>query len=185
MQLSSMGAFTAYPDSGYHIVAHVNQPDDKSIYLYHGESGRVEKLAGEHQVMMIFPGEQSMSLVPWQDGSTVEDGYDFVWIDRPEQPQVHLQVTGHTPRNSTYLPSRLLPDGTRMLFGSTQGISLVSLPGGESLAFWLLAGAEEATLPTLDLAPNGRILAAIASLNNSFDEGSPLYWLSLEERGTR
>jgi hypothetical protein len=71
-----------------------------------------------------------------------------------------------------------------MLFGSTQGISLVGLPGGETLAFWRLVDAENSTLPTLSLAPNSRALIAVAHMTSAGDsqnQGDLLYWLALEE----
>jgi hypothetical protein len=180
-QISSMGVFYSSVDGGYHIVAHVNLPEDKSIYLYHGENGQVEKLAGDRNVMMILPGDQRMPLELWQDTPTYDDSYDLVRVDAADQPQTPLQVSGHIPRKSPNLQSRLLPGSKRMLFGSTQGISLVGLPGGETLAFWQLVGAETSTLPTLSLAPNGRALIAVAHLNDSQIPDSPLYWLSLEK----
>ena len=51
-------------DGSYHIVVHMSLPEDKSIYLYHGEDGKVEKLAGDRQVLMILPGDQLMPMVP-------------------------------------------------------------------------------------------------------------------------
>ena len=180
-QMSGMGAFYASENDSFHIVAHINLPEDQSIYLYHSETGQVEKLAGDRQVMMILPGDQRMPLVPALDGPTYDNGYDLVWVDRPEQPSTRMQVSGHTPRNYPNLQSRLLPGGERMLFGSTQGISLVDLSGGETLAFWRLEGAENITLPDLSLAPSGRALVVTVHLNESPAEGSPLYWLALDE----
>jgi len=186
-----MGVFYAPDSDSFHIVAHLNLPEDRSILLYHSETGQVERLEGSRQVMLILPGGQRMPLVPWQDTPTYDDGFDLVWVDAPEQPPARLQVSGHTPRNypdlqSRLLPSgaRLLPDGARMLFGSTQGISLVSLPSGETLAFWQLVDAENTILPALSLAPHGRALIAIANvtpMGDAKDQGSLLYWLALEE----
>jgi len=71
-----------------------------------------------------------------------------------------------------------------MLFSSTQGISLVDLTSGETQAFWRLSGAENATLPSLSLAPNGRVLIVTADTNSAEDgqsQGNLLYWLPLEE----
>lgn len=183
-QISSMGAFYDPASDSFHIVAHINLPEDKSIYLYHSENGQVEQLPGDRQVMMILPGDQRMPLVPWQDTPTYDDGYDLVWVDAPEQPQMHLVVIGHTPRNYPNLQTRLLPGGKRMLFGSTQGISLVDLTSGETQAFWRLSGAENAILPSLLLAPQGHAVVVYTELNPTEDsqsQGNPLYWLPLEE----
>lgn len=183
-QMSSMGVFYSPTNDSFHIVAHINLTEDQSIYLYHSETDQVEQLAGDRQVMMILPDDQRMALVPWQDTPIYDDGYDLTWVDQSEQPQTHLHVSGHTPRNYPSLSSRLLPGGKRMLFGSSQGISLVGLPGGEMLAFWRLSGAENASLTNLSPAPHGRALIAIAYLvptDDNQESGNLLYWLRLEK----
>jgi hypothetical protein len=183
-QISTMGVFYAPASGSYHVVADLNMPDDKSIYLYHGESGQVEKIAGERNVIMALPGDQWYSIVPWQDTPSFDDAYDLVWVDAPDRGPAHFQVSGHTPRNYSILQSALLPGSAKMVFGSTQGISLVGLPGGETLSFWRLSGAEDSLLSLLSLAPDGRSLIATARLNPAPDgknQGSLLYWLALEK----
>jgi hypothetical protein len=185
-QIFSMGAFYAPEDGDFHIVVHTNLPEDKSIFIYHSESGGVDQLDGDRRVILFLPGDQRMTLVPLEDTPTYDDGYDLVWVDKPGQPQVHIQVAGHTPRNYPNLASRLLPGGKRMLFGSTQGISLVGIPGGETLAFWQLVGAEDALLPTLSLAPDGRAFIAITNPNPTAEgqnQKNLLYWIPLEAGG--
>jgi len=180
-QLSSMGVFYV-PDAGqYHIVFKADFPDDRSIYLYHSESGQVEKLGGERQVMMIFPDDQHMSLISMPDGPVEDGSYDVLWVDAPDRPQVHVEVSGHLPRNYYLLQGCLLPGGTRMLFGSTQGISLVDLLSGETLDFWRLTGVEESLLPRLHLSPDGRTLIAVTESLDSEPQGSGLYRLVLDE----
>ena len=183
-QINSMGAFYAPASDRFHIVAHLSLPDDPSILLYHSETGQVEGLPSDRQVLMILPGDQRILLVPWQDTPTYDDGYDLVWMDAPEQPQMHLQVSGHTPRNYPNLISHLLPGSKRMLFGSTQGISMVDLTRGETQAFWSLSGAESAILPSLWLDPQGHTLFVYAELKPAEDgqnQGNLLYWLPIEE----
>jgi hypothetical protein len=179
-----MGAFYATADDDFHIVAKLALPEDQSILLYHGESGQVEVLPGDHAVLMIFPSDQRMPLVPWQDTPTYDDAYEVVWVDAPEQPPVQLQVSGHTPRNYPDLQTRLLPGGKRMLFGSTQGISLVDLTSGETLAFWRLSGAENALLVSAWPDPQGHstiVYADVQSIEGDQSQGNLLYWLPLEE----
>jgi hypothetical protein len=185
-QMSSMGVFYSPANNSYHVVAHINLPEDTSIYLYHGENGQIEQLAGDRPVMMILPGDQRMPLAPVQDTPeqntpTVDDGYDLVWVDRPGQLQAYLQVAGHTPRNYPTLQSRLVPGSTHMLFGSSQGISLVNLSSGEIEAFWQLVGAEEATLPSLSVNPQGHSLITVAHHDDTQKQSNLLYWISLEK----
>jgi hypothetical protein len=180
-QLSSMGVFYAPDGDKYHIVFKAEFPDDRSIYLYHSESGQVEKLDGDRQAMMIFPDDQRMSLVSMPDGPVEDGSYDVLWVDEPNRPQVHVEASGHLPRNYYLLQSHLLPGGTRMLFGSSQGISLVDLTDGKTLAFWRLTGAEGSWLPHLYLSPDGRVLIATTESLESVPQGSGLYRLVLEE----
>ncbi len=174
-QMSSIGMFYSPADDSYHIVAQVNLPDDRSIYVYHSESGKKEKLAGDRPVMMILPGDQRMPLVPWQDKPGFTNDYELIWVDAPDRAQAHLQIEGHMPREYSDLQTRLLPGGGAMLFGSSQGISQVELPGGSTQAFWRLSGLEKVSLPILSVAPGGNAVIVAASSQN---QGSALYWLA-------
>jgi hypothetical protein len=185
-EMYSIGSFYDPAGGSYHIVAHVNLREDRSIYLYHGESGQVEQLDGDRQVLMIFPSDQRMPLAALQDVPNYDDSYDLVWVDASDRAQGRLQVAGHTPRGYPNLQSRLLPGSSSILFGSTQGISLVGLPGGETLVFWRLVGAETSTLPSMSVAPDGRSLLVTAHLESSAEgknQGALLYWIGLDAPG--
>ncbi len=183
-QINSMGVFYNPENGGFHVVVHVNLPDDNSIYLYHSENDSVEKLAGDRQMLMFLPGDQRMPLAPMQDAPTYQDSYDLFWVDKPDKPQAQLQISGHSPRNYPMLHIDLLPGSQRILVGSSQGVSMIGLPAGETLAFWRLVGAEDASSPSLNLAADGRTLFVTAHLNPSADgqdRGSLLYWIRLGE----
>lgn len=185
-EVHGMGVFYTGEGETFHIVTRVNLPDDQSIYLYHSENGEVEQLGGDRQMMFIFPGDQRMptsteAYGPASPEQIYDDGYDVLWVDAPERPQVHIEVSGHNPRNYSMLQSRLLPGGERMLFTSTQGISLVDLLTGRTLAFWGLSGAENALLPSLSVSPNGRTAVSIADTGTTENQGSYLYLFSWEE----
>ena len=152
-QISSIGVFLSPADNNFHVVAHVNLPDDHSVYVYHGENGRIEKLPGDRQMLMILPGDQRMPVIIWQDTQPYDDEYRLFWVDKPDRPLVDLRVSGHSPRNSFYLQNLLLPGSTRMLFGSTQGVSLVALPGGETLKFWRLRKPRMSASPPFPFRP--------------------------------
>ena len=49
-------------------------------------------------------------------------------------------MQGHQPRNYPNLFPRYLPEKSQLAFASSQGVSLVSIPDGEMIAFWELAG---------------------------------------------
>ncbi len=184
-EMAMMGVFYSPADGSYHIVAHINKSGDQSIYVYHGESGKVEKLAGDLHGLLILPGGQKMPLDLWMDTPGLNDDFDLLWLDGPQQPRVHFQVGGHLPRKDSRLISALVPGGKDLIFASSQGISLVGLPGGDTQAFWQLEGAEDpAAGSILSPSPDGRAVIATVSLNPDKDgqsQGSLLYWLSLEK----
>lgn len=74
-----------------------------------------------------------------------------------------------------------------MLFGSSQGVSLLDLLSGETLAFWTLTGAEDASSTSLVVAPNGKTLIAMAHPDGTLkeeDQAALLYWIPLDEPGS-
>jgi hypothetical protein len=182
-----MGAFHASEGGGFHLVVHTNLPDDRSIYVYHSENGQVEKIDGDRQVILILPGDQHMILAPLQDTPPYDDSYDLIWIDQPNNPRARVQVAGHSSRDLPNLASRSLPGGKRMLFGSSQGISLVGIPGGEALAFWRLEGSGDYLFPRLYLTPGGQALIAVTNPGpsaNGQSQSNLLYWIPLEAGGS-
>jgi hypothetical protein len=183
-EMNSIGVFYDPASDSFHSVAYINKEDDQSVYIYHSESGQVEKLPGDRQAILILPGDQRMPLTPMLDTPGSDDTYAVIFVDAAEQPQPPIQVRGHTPRNYPMLSTRLLPGGRRMLFGSSQGVSLVGLPGGETLAFWRLAGAENTTLPSLMLDPDGRAVIVTtdpAASATDDAQGGLLFWIPLPE----
>ena len=93
------------------------------------------------------------------------DIYDLFWIDAPEKPDARLEVEGHLPRDYPMLHARYLPGASRMAFSSSQGVSLVSIPDGELLGFWRLAGDRDAYVVA---SPDGRALVAIMDWEGLF-----------------
>jgi hypothetical protein len=76
-------------------------------------------------------------------------------VDDPQKPTQTLEAVGHTPRNYPILWPRLLPGRAQIALGSSQGVSLVSLPDGELLNFWSLESEGEPN-PSLHASPDGR-----------------------------
>jgi hypothetical protein len=68
------------------------------------------------------------------------DAYELIWVDAPDAGSQFITVQGHLPRNYPNLFPRYLPESSQLAFNSSQGVSLVSIPDGETLGFWELAG---------------------------------------------
>jgi hypothetical protein len=124
----------------YHIAFKLNTASDKATYLYHSESDQVEKLPVEGHTYLIFPDGDLEPLFLAEDEPTYTDEFDLVWVDEPEKGIQHLSVAGHTPRDYPILWPRMVPDGSKIAFASSQGVSLVSIPEGQLLGFWKLEG---------------------------------------------
>jgi hypothetical protein len=164
----------------YHIAFKVNTAADKTTYLYHSESGAVEKLPVEGNTYLIFPDGDLEPLFLTEDGPTYTDEFDLVWVDEPAKGIRHLRVAGHTPRDYPILWPRLLSDGSQIAFASTQGVSLVSIPDGQLVNFWSLEGGGEPSRPVL--SPDGRFLSVSAWVQDTQppNPGGLFYLIPLE-----
>jgi hypothetical protein len=84
--------------------------------------------------------------------------------------KTRLRVEGHVPRTHPQMIPEYLPASARLVFGSSQGISLVSIPDGKTVGFWELANNADyfSVIPS----PNGEALVVAAG-------GDGLYYISL------
>jgi hypothetical protein len=185
-QISSAGAFNDPASGSLHFVLHMNLPTDPDIYLYHGENGQVERLAGDRPRLMFFPGGQLMPLVHLQSRPPDQDTFELFWVDRPDLAPIHWVVSGHLPRTYPTLQIDQIPEQEALLLGSSQGISQVGLPGGEVQAFWPLGSGEEGSPPSISISPDGRSMIVTLFLASTGDslQGQRLYWIDLEQPGS-
>ncbi len=177
-QVFSTGAYYSDSSGAFHIIVYANLAEDQSIYIYHSENNQVEHLVSTQPVLLILPDDQRMPLIRQEDEPIYEEGYQLIWVDAPGKPQGYMPLAGHTPRNSTMLGTRLLPGSQGLLVSSSRGISLAAIPGGETLAFWQLSGAGDASGITMSLSPDGTALIAVARMN-TMDQGDLVYWLPI------
>jgi hypothetical protein len=148
----------------YHIAFKVNTASDKATYLYHSESGRVEKLPLEGHTYLIFPDGDLEPLFLAEDEPTYADEFDLVWVDEAGKDIQHLSVAGHTPRDDPILWPRMVPNGLQIAFVSSQGVSLVSIPDGQLRGFWKLEGGGD---PRRAVAsPDSRFLVVAVQTRN-------------------
>jgi hypothetical protein len=164
----------------YHIAFKVNTASDKATYLYHSESGQVEKLPLEGHTYLIFPDGDLEPLFLAEDEPTYTDEFDLVWVDEAEKDIQHLSVAGHTPRDDPILWPRMVPNGSQIAFVSSQGVSLVSIPDGQLLSFWALDGGGD---PRRAVAsPDSRFLVVAAQNRNPDGSASrsDLYLIPVE-----
>lgn len=134
----------------------------QGVYLYASATGQVE-LFPPSTSLFFSPDGQWLRLPKWEDTPTYRDEYELVWLDETRQTH-RLAVEGHTPRSHPQLFPVYLASRAQLVFSSSQGISLVSLPDGETLRFW-------------ELASNGICIASSPRLTGR------RWWLSLMGTG--
>jgi hypothetical protein len=169
-------------NGNYHIVFKMNSASDKSTYLYHSETGQVETFPRDVHTMLLFPDGDFETLPRGEDEPGSADEYELVWVDEPGRETELLVVEGHTPRGNPTMRPRLLPDRSGVAFASSQGVSLVSIPGGELAGFWRLESDGEPFLPTIAVSPKGEFIAVSTTIQ--YRDGTPssgaLYLIRLE-----
>ncbi|PWB77042.1 MAG: hypothetical protein C3F07_02675 [Anaerolineales bacterium] len=140
--VSSMDSVRLQSGDGYYIGVQVNHPRNTDAYVYSSETGQVEVFQHDVSTLLFFDDGQWMRLLKWEDEPTYRDEYELVWMDRSNE-KTRLKVEGHVPRAHPQLFPRYLPNSSQLVFHSSQGISLVSIPDGKTTAFWELSSHAE------------------------------------------
>ena len=161
------------PDgNGYYLAVRLNHPRNQGVYLYDSQTGQVTAYEHDMHSLLVLPDGQLLRLPKWEDEPTYRDEYVVEWIDRPGEAQ-RLVVEGHTPRQHPQIFPQYLPALSQLVVSSSQGVSLVTVPDGETAAFWELAG--EGGRPNLVFpSPDGEVLVVVVS-------GEGLYYMPLPE----
>ena len=137
--VSSIDTHTYPTGDGYVIGLRVNHPHNQGVYLYDSMSGQVKVFEHDTHSLFFFPDGGWMQLPKWEDTPSYTDEYEIMWMDQAGTQQ-RLKVEGHVPRSQPQLFPKYLPSSSRLVFNSSQGISLVSIPDGETIRFWELSG---------------------------------------------
>jgi hypothetical protein len=125
---------------GHHISIRVNHPRNQDIYVFHPETGQVEIIQPKSaSPLFFFPNGEMVEMANYL-AEPSEDQYELIWVDAPDTASPIITVQGHLPRNYPNLFPRYLPNSEQLVFSSSQGVSLVSIPDGETVSFWELAG---------------------------------------------
>jgi hypothetical protein len=157
-------AYMADQTSGnFFIALRTNKPGVDALLIYYSETGEVKRWQEDGHYYLFFPGDQFVFLNRWEDEPNYTDEFIMIWVAEPERSPQRLVVAGHTPRNYNLLWPRLLPGGDRLAFGSSQGVSLASLPDGQLLNFWSLE-SERDPMPSLYTSPDGRYIVVTAMI---------------------
>lgn len=153
--ISSMDSVRSMDGEGYFIGVQVSHPRNTDAYVYSSETGQVEVFQHNVSTLLFFDDGQWMRLLKWEDEPSYRDEYELVWMDQSNE-ETRLKVEGHVPRAHPQLFPRYLPATSQLVFHSSQGISLVSIPDGKTTGFWELSSRAEYfdVIPS----PNGEAL---------------------------
>jgi hypothetical protein len=174
--VSSFVSMPAMPGSAeFFIGIRLNHPRNQAAYIYSSSSGQVQRIDAEPNLLLFFSNEKWSTLDLFQPVPDYRDVYQVEWFGQPEK-STELRIDGHTPRRYPDLFVRLLPEPGLGIFGSSQGISIVSIPDGAVLNFYELAGS---TLePTMLISPDQTLLVAAVSGFSQADPGG-IYLIDL------
>ena len=171
MDVSSMDFIWQSDSDEYAVVVRANHPHNQDAYLYESRTGQVKVFQYDVSTLLFFPDGQWLQALKWEEVPSSKDEYEMVWMDHPDDTY-RLVVEGHIPREHPQMFPKYLPASSQLVFGSSQGISLVSLPDGKTVQFWELAGSNGSPSRLLP-SPQGDALVVLVS-------GVGLYYFQLE-----
>lgn len=152
----------------YHLLVRLNLPRNQAMYLYHSETGQVEIFRPSANPLVIFPDGELINMRQVPNAAPLTDEFELLWIDQAREEPIRLVVEGHLPRNYPDVQVRYLPRRSQLAFASEQGISLVSLPGGELLQFWSLSQRSLDVSPYIRVAPGEEGLLVVADFDGLY-----------------
>jgi hypothetical protein len=168
-ELGGHGWQVDWESGSYILTLRANRSSNRSLYLYQSATGAVDVYDEDTHLLLLFPNGQ---MEQWTKPET-EPTYqaEFVLVDLSSGKVLPpLTIAGHTPRDYPQLNIVYLAASARLAVASSQGISLHTLPDGEMITFWRLAG--QGFAPSLRPAPDESALVAIR------DQGG-VYWIPL------
>jgi hypothetical protein len=157
--LSGHGFIKDNDGSGYYLVTRLNHPRNQSTYLYHSATGQIHRYDHENHTLLLFPDGQLVEMAKQENVPAYRDDYDVILVATPEVVQPRLSLSGHVPREYAHLSIKYLTETSQIAVASAQGISLVSWPAVEMVAYWDLPG--DGFSPWLIVAPDGATFVAV------------------------
>ena len=146
--------------SGYHLMVWANHPRNQSLVIYHSETGQRAAFQPGSQVVLLFADGQWLRMFRIDDSDPTTESITLQAVDSASS--LYFQVNGHLPRRYPLLDVQALPEQNRMVLASSNGVSLVQIPGGELLHFWQIDPGSEIG-PSLIAAPDGSTVLAVVN----------------------
>ena len=172
-EIMAQGGYGDQQRGIYHLTQALRSPQERALFIYHSDGNRVEKLPHDLDTFLFLPDGEAENMFRLEDTPSYTDIFQLVWVDDATRQNQQLTVQGHTPRQYPQIAYAWDPATRRMAFGSTQGVSLVSIDDGRLIEFWNLEGAQDSGYTSLSLSPDGKTLAVQAMLARSTQFGPP------------
>jgi hypothetical protein len=129
---------TVHTHDGYCLGLQINHPRNQSGYVYASNTQEVEVFQQDVSTIIFFEDGQWLRLTRWEDQPSYRDEYVLVWMDQSEA-ETRLKIEGHVPRTHPQIFPGYLPHSSQLFISSSQGVSLVSIPDGQTIGFWDLS----------------------------------------------
>jgi hypothetical protein len=178
----SASAYIANETTGnFRFLVRTNTSGDDELLIYRSETGEVVRWTEDVHYYLFFSDGNFVFMNRWEVDPPYIDDYHLIWVDDLNRAPQSLVVEGHSPRNYPILWPRLLPGGEQIALGSSQGVSLVSLPDGQLLNFWSLESEGEPH-PSLYASPDGRFIVVTTQFQKEefAQPSSALYLIQLQ-----
>lgn len=155
------------------------------FYLYSSETGVVETYSLDPPKLLVFPNGNFEIAEAVRGNSTSEDSYQVILVGT-DKASYDLQIQGYIPGQTSWSKIESLPVKGQLLIATDQGISLVDLESGETVAFWVLENQAQYDDFLLYLSPDEQRVIVHAMENDEDDEWSgstiitAIYYLQLD-----
>lgn len=163
---------TAHTDDGFYLGLQVNHPRNQNAYVYASNTQQVALFQQDVSTLVFLEDGQWLRLTRWEDQPSYRDEYLLVWMNR-SRVETMLKIGGHVPRAHPQIFPGYLPVSSQLFISSSQGVSLVSMPDGETIGFWDLSS--DADQFSVIASPGGEALIVES-------RGDGLYYIPIPKR---
>jgi hypothetical protein len=178
--LSISGAIPSPVGQEYHLFLFTGLAPEAYLYLYHGESGRLDKTSLGLPSLLVFPNGESAFLQLFDAGGEPQpsDTYLLIYADALHESN-QLHVSSNRPVPVDGLSVELLPGRKQAKVDALQGVFLIDLQNQDNDRSWRMQAPEELDQLYSISSPSGGALVVFAHRLDT-DEGSwEMYRLDL------
>jgi hypothetical protein len=179
--VTAWGSMEGTGGQDYHLILATGMAANGQYYIYHSESGVVDQYPLAPPLLVVFPTGEGGTVPSFVNGSQTNNTFRVILVDSNIEPY-DLVAKGHIPSQDIWSFATILPGAQKVLFSSTQGISLVDLKSGEILHFWELENQEQYQDFYSILSPDGKTVVGFAQQRDPSVTNwtQAMYWLRLE-----